>query len=71
MKRFLLWLLATFLILVVVPSPLLAVVLTLCFLLPINGWFGLLAILVLPAIALSAIILESWVMELDFWEDLD
>lgn len=69
MKKFLLFMLAALLIFVVIPSPVLGVVFGVSFLVAMNGWFALLFILLIPAVALSWIILFK-LLELDFWDEL-
>ena len=68
MKKFLLMTLFVFWILVVVLSPIYAVILALAFLIPINGWFGLLAILIIPAFTLSVCIFH-WSVEIEILSD--
>lgn len=71
MRKFLLTMLAAFLFLVVIPAPVLGVTFLVCFLAPINSWFGLLAILFIPAFALSTLIMfkiiDSNTAETIFW----
>ena len=59
MKRFLSLMLAMFLIVIVMPSPILSVVFAVSFLASINGWFALLFILIIPAGALSVLIMHK------------
>ena len=72
MKKFLLLMLAVFFVFIVVPSPVLCVVFLVCFLAPMNGWFALLSILLIPAIAISVLIMNKlldadWVDEVFWW----
>lgn len=68
MKRFLSLMLAIFLIVIVMPSPILSVVFAVSFLTSINGWFALLSILIIPAGAISVLIMNK-LIDTDWIDD--
>ena len=70
MKKFLSIMWMVFWIIVIIPSPVLSVAFLVSFLLTISGWFGFLAVLFIPAFALSVLIFDK-ALNMDIFDVFD